>query len=205
MRWGSAENETENKAKARREGWHDRCGKKLMTLARFRHGLLVLLLLLAVPSAAAAEEMPLPPAQPSAQPAPLESRRAVAEQIALVAAIGGALLLGGWGGSWAGALSEGEPRECYLTGGYTGLINSGSCTGGPNGEAVGLSLIPVVGSFMTVGARSIDGGRATLTGLLQVAGVLTLAIGLPMVISSRSSAVVTVSVGPGGLALSGSF
>lgn len=152
---------------------------------------------------AAAEEMPLPPQHHSESSR--EASRHRTEQIAIVASVGGALLLGGWAGSWIGALSEGEPRSCVLGGGYTGLVNSGSCTGGPNGDAVGLSFIPVVGSFMTVGARSIDGGRATLTGLLQVAGVLTLAIGLPVVISSRSTPSLSISLSPGGLAVSGSF
>jgi hypothetical protein len=165
----------------------------------------VLLLSLA-PNLAAAEETPLPPAQRthSRTQSRAESRER-AERVAAVAAVGGVLLVGGWAGSWIGAMSEGGPRMCTFGGGYTGLVNSGSCTGGPNEGAVGLSFIPLVGSFMTVGASRIDGGRATLTGLMQVAGVLTLAIGLPMTLTSRSTSTVTVAISPGGLTVGGSF
>ena len=150
---------------------------------------------------AAAEEMPLPRAEPER----VESRTAYAERIAIIAGIGGALFVGGWFGSWLGALNEGEPEVCVFGGGYTGLVNSGRCSGGPTGDAVGLSFIPLFGSFATVGADRIDDGRAMLTGLLQVAGVLTLAIGLPLAITSRQASSVTVSISPNGLGLSGSF
>lgn len=116
-----------------------------------------------------------------------------ASRVVAPAVIGGALLVGGWAGAAIGAATSLSRRRCVSVGPEPGYeyVCSGSS------RESGLALVPIVGPFLAAG-RGLDPGLAVITGLGEVIGALTLAIGIPLSLASDGGgARLSGSVAPG--------
>jgi hypothetical protein len=180
------------------------------------HGSVALLALLLTTNlallAARAEEAPLPPplvqapagpVQPQA-PLSLGDARRPHEAIVLPAALGGVLLVGGYVLSLvAYAEATQTVRNC---GGAPAAIFIGSCESTLTSRGSDWSFVPIIGPF----AAAADGSSAGLSiaaGLSQVAGALTLAVGIPLGIDAMRGrgAAVQLSWSGSQLMVSGRF
>lgn len=128
-------------------------------------------------------------------------------EVALPAVLGGVLFLGGYAVT---AITTSawhlEGRECFRP---YGLAGGWACEErGPSGDTALASLIPLVGPWVMLNTPGVDEGFAVAMGLTQLAGVLTVAIGVPLAIrSGRSSISAGVITEHGGarLVIGGAF
>ena len=146
-------------------------------------GALLGTLVVLVPAVSARAEMDVRPpraARLRATPDALE--------VALPAVLGGVMFLGGYAVT---AITTSawhlEGRECFRP---YGLAGGWACEErGPSGDTALASLIPLVGPWVMLNTPGVDEGFAVAMGLTQLAGVLTVAIGVPLAIRSGRSSI----------------
>lgn len=141
----------------------------------------------------------------SPSPSPPSSSSSSSTPIVVPAAVGGALVLAGWVTTFI-AVASTPPRHCTPVGyepGYEYVCDRSSGSG-----EVGLGLIPIAGPFLVAGSGHPDAALYVLTGLAQVAGVLTIAIGVPIGFAQHHRATrahLTVAQGSVVLGIEGRF
>lgn len=165
------------------------------------------------PARALAEEAPPPTLDgdeieaESPSPSPSSSSSpSSSTSIVVPAAVGGALVLAGWITTFIAVSTSTPPRHCTPVGyepGYEYVCDRPSSSG-----EVGLGLIPIAGPFLVAGSGHPDAALYVLTGLAQIAGVLTIAIGVPIGFAQHHRAArtrLTVAQGSVVLGIEGSF
>lgn len=184
----------------------------LRIASRFSFALALSALVALAPARCFAEEAtpPIPESElesPSASPSQSTpvSRASLAEPILVPAAVGGALVLAGWATTWIAVMASTPARRCTSVGwepGYEYL-----CEPDPHAGDLGLALIPIAGPFLVAGSGRSDAALYVLTGLAQIGGVVTIAIGVPLGVAQRHAVRARASLASGSvvLGLEGTF
>lgn len=176
----------------------------------------LLALLCAAPAHAQQAAQPLiivsssaPPAAtvpPAALEQPVSRRGSVVGRV-LPPSLGAGLLGIGWLTTWVGTIAWYADTTHCSSGGFLGIGRTCSHDG-PNDDALGASFIPIVGPWIMLNTPDVDPLFPAIMGITQAAGVLTLAIGIPLGRMDRDDEVaVDVRASPGSaeLVVSGRF
>jgi hypothetical protein len=131
-------------------------------------------------------------AAPQVVPAASAATHRSIKPIVLPAVVGGATFLLSWVGTFVSTtVMFFDGRECHggelsLFGGSTPLVCNYD---GPTPDGLGASFIPIAGPWIMLNTPNVDPAYAITMGVVQAAGLLTIAIGVPL-------GIVNVAQGP---------